>query len=374
MSGNASGKRLIVLGASARAAAHSAARAGLEPYAIDLFADRDLVALCPTVRIERYPAGFLPALAAAPDVPWMYTGGLENYPRLVEQLTRVRPLWGNRGDSLRAVRDPCRLARVLTGEGFRVPKLRSTGMERGGGKWLVKPRRGSGGLGVRWANDDDFARPNKGCVIQQYMEGECCSATYVAAGGRAVLLGATQQLVGRDWDIEPPFVYVGSLAPLALSTSEYQRLARLGEVLASRFGLVGLVGVDFVRAEGEIWPLEVNPRYTASVEVLERVTGRSLVADHMAACADAALPDEAIHGNGGCAGKAVVYARRPCIWRESVMPDAADVPNDGQTFEPGQPLVSLFASGDRLAAVERSLRSRAAAVLDQVIEARRTAK
>ena len=57
-----------------------------------------------------------------------------------------------------------------------------------------------------------------------------------------------------------------------------------------------------------------------------------------------------------------------------VVQKPADVPNDGQAFEPGQPLVSLFASGDRLAAVERSLRSRAAAVLDQVIEARRTAK
>ena len=33
--------RILILGASARAAAASALRAGLEPFAIDLFADRD---------------------------------------------------------------------------------------------------------------------------------------------------------------------------------------------------------------------------------------------------------------------------------------------------------------------------------------------
>jgi hypothetical protein len=49
------GRSLTIVGASARAAAFSAARAGFEPYAIDHFADRDLAELCPAVRVERYP-------------------------------------------------------------------------------------------------------------------------------------------------------------------------------------------------------------------------------------------------------------------------------------------------------------------------------
>src|SRR5437588_46110 len=101
-------RSLIVLGASARAAAFSARRAGFEPYAIDLFADRDLAAICPSVKIRRYPHDFLVALAAAPQAPWIYTGGLENFPRLVDRLADVRPLLGNSGHVLRRVRDPQR--------------------------------------------------------------------------------------------------------------------------------------------------------------------------------------------------------------------------------------------------------------------------
>jgi predicted ATP-grasp superfamily ATP-dependent carboligase len=372
VSGKASGRRLIVLGASARAAAQSAARAGFEPHAIDLFADRDLVAMCPAVRIERYPAGFLPALAAAPEATWIYTGGLENYPRLVERMAGVRPLWGNSGASLRGVRDPWRLSRVLADEGFRVPDLWSPGIDRGGGKWLVKPRLGSGGLGVRWASESDFASAGGRHVTQQYVEGECCSATYVAAGGQAMFVGATRQLVGRDWGVEPPFIYVGSIAPPALKAGEHQMLVRLGDMLAQRFGLVGLVGVDFVRAGGEIWPLEVNPRYTASAEVLERVTGMSLIDWHAAACTSEQLPPPVTSQSAVYAGKAVVYARQNCAWKQAAADDApsdwpviADIPHGGQRFAAGQPMVTVFAVGDSLAAVEHTLRVRR----DQILAA-----
>src|SRR5262245_61077027 len=56
----ASGQRLMIFGASARAAAFSALRAGLEPWCADLFADRDLQARCSVARIapSGYPGNF----------------------------------------------------------------------------------------------------------------------------------------------------------------------------------------------------------------------------------------------------------------------------------------------------------------------------
>src|SRR5258706_8042019 len=101
---------IIVVGASARAAAFSALRAGMRPYAIDLFADCDLVDVCPTVKIKRYPQDFEQALAAAPQAPWIYTGGQENYPDLVERMSALRPLYGNRANVLRIIRNPELLA------------------------------------------------------------------------------------------------------------------------------------------------------------------------------------------------------------------------------------------------------------------------
>src|SRR5206468_8888687 len=73
---------VLILGASARAAAFSARRAGLAPWCADLFADADLRRLCPVRRIDvaDYPAGLVTALADAPPGPVLYTGALENYP------------------------------------------------------------------------------------------------------------------------------------------------------------------------------------------------------------------------------------------------------------------------------------------------------
>jgi len=106
------GGLILIVGASARAAAFSALRAGLVPVASDLFGDEDLRAVARFVEpLGKYPAGFKAALLRMPEAPFLYTGGLENHGALVDQLARLRPLWGNDGSRLRrafALRRPAR--------------------------------------------------------------------------------------------------------------------------------------------------------------------------------------------------------------------------------------------------------------------------
>jgi predicted ATP-grasp superfamily ATP-dependent carboligase len=218
----------------------------------------------------------------------MYTGGLENYPRLVARLARLRPLWGNSAEVLSRVRDPWRLSRALAEAGLAFPPLARSAA---GGQWLVKPLRGSAGLGVRRATAGDLRERPRRTILQQFIEGASCSALYVAAGGRAVLLGATRQLLGSDFGLTSEFLYAGSIGPLVLRPDEHAKLQRLGDLLAEQFRLVGLFGIDFIRTPAEIWLLEVNPRYTASVEILERTSGRHFIALHAAACQYGRLPD-----------------------------------------------------------------------------------
>src|SRR5438105_75384 len=97
---------IIILGASARAAAFSAYRAGMQPWCADLFADADLARRFPVrkVPINEYPHGLVDTLPDAPDGPVIYTGGLENCPGLLLHIWggrdlipmgRGRWLWGN---------------------------------------------------------------------------------------------------------------------------------------------------------------------------------------------------------------------------------------------------------------------------------------
>ena len=88
--------QILLLGASVRALAIAARRGGWSVCAADMFLDRDLVQAgvqkveVQTLRgsvvfrqVHRYPTGFLVVVKDMPQIPWMYTGGLENYPRLL---------------------------------------------------------------------------------------------------------------------------------------------------------------------------------------------------------------------------------------------------------------------------------------------------
>src|SRR5205085_2639734 len=99
---------VLLVGASVRAAAFSALRAQLQPLCADLFADADLKARCPVVRIAagNYPAAIAAISAAVAPGPWIYTGGLENYRGLIRKVAARHSLWGNGPAELRKARAP----------------------------------------------------------------------------------------------------------------------------------------------------------------------------------------------------------------------------------------------------------------------------
>src|SRR5262245_47579876 len=123
-----SGRSLLIVGASTRAAAFSAGRAGLYPLCADLFADRDLQTRYLVTRIPggAYPAGFVDFIGRAPDVPWIYTGGLENHPLLVRRMASIRRLWGNDQPALRAARSPSHISSLLEAANLPHPRIQTS--------------------------------------------------------------------------------------------------------------------------------------------------------------------------------------------------------------------------------------------------------
>lgn len=376
--------RLMILGVSARAAALSAIRAGYVPLAADCFQDEDLAAACDSRRIDRYPADFESVAAGWPDCPWLYTGGLENHPKLVGRIAARRPLLGNPERVLRQVRDPFELADALRQAGLPCLDVSAAPPEASGGKWLRKPRRSGGGRRIEFvsmvAPEDRVPDRSNGksnparsarCrpfYYQRYVAGTPCSAVFVAAHGRAVLLGTTQQLIGAAWTGARGFEYAGSLGPLDLSPDEQTRWERIGHCLAGRLGLRGLFGVDAVITDEAIWVVEVNPRYTASVEVLELACDTNLLPLHVRACQNDELPEAWSVQPRRRAGKAIVFAERdgrvPAEFGHFVQrvnsaqarPVVADIPAVGRGFVRGEPLVTVLAEGDSLSEVEQALR------------------
>lgn len=384
---------LAIVGASARAAAASAMRAGFQPITADLFADADLRTIATATAIAPYPEGLLDWLRAIEPPAWMYTGALENYPELVDQMAWVAPLWGNPGDVLARVRSPWELADTLRDANLLFPETRADdrGLPRDG-SWLVKTYRGASGSGVRElaetgrhsglqdpSNAPCLALSLSPCLVfQQRVAGTPCAAVYVAAGGEAKLLGLTRQLIGERWLGAHGFQYCGSIGPSPMPPAALASIQQIGRVLVERFELMGLFGVDLVLDGERVWTIEVNPRYTASVEILERATGVHAVAAHAQACceereardselqATLASPQPPA-SSPRVHGKAIVFARSDVVITprfaqvalqgalEAPWPTVADVPPAGTLVEAGRPILTLFATGTSTNDVQQQL-------------------
>jgi predicted ATP-grasp superfamily ATP-dependent carboligase len=374
-----SGRSLVVAGASVRAFAASATRAGWSVHAADLFGDHDLRALAREVAtISPYPAGLPAAIAGWPSAPRVYTGALENHPDLLAALAKPRPLAGCPAACVRRVRDPDVLGPIVRDAGLGFPETRRD--PRGlaaDGSWLVKPLASGGGRGIRrWQRGEERESVPAGVIWQRLVVGRSWSAGYLLAGGTARLLAVSRQLVGCGWCHAAPFAYCGSLAFDLGTVAEPvgEQLRRLGDVLATEFGLVGLVGVDLViDPQRQVHLIEVNPRPTASLELVERATGLSLAAAHLAAFGFAPPPGEPRPWRGTW-GKAVLFAARPLVCDEAVVatllaerpgraepddsPAVADIPEAGQTIPGGGPVCTVFGSGESPPVALRRLRRR----------------
>ena len=365
---------LVILGGSVRAAAFSAQRAGFAPHCADCFADADLAGRFPTTRVEDFPEGLAAPAAEAPFGGWMYTGGLENYPELVDQITSKRSLYGNPGSILKRVRDPKRLVDALARGGLPYPAVNATGVNLPrDGSWLRKHRRSTGGRLVQiWDPRTTAPREDPDWYFQQRIAGTPVSAVYVSAGGQAVLLGVTEQLVGTDWCSGKLFWYCGSLGPLRLASPVRSIFEQIGNQLGFEFGLMGLFGVDAILADSTIWPVEVNPRYPASVEILERALGIKAIEIHVDACRRGKLPELVAPQSRRWSGKAVLNAKKDCIINDAfaqrvvaenqgtTWPAVADIPEVGKAISAGQPITTVLAECENREQLEQMLRDRIA--------------
>ncbi len=209
---------------------------------------------------------------------------------------------------------------------------------------------------------------------QQFISGTPCSAIFVAARGKAILCGATRQLIGTPWTGARGFEYAGSVGPLDITASERMKWEAIGNCLARRFALSGLFGVDAVMTEAAIWAVEVNPRYTASVEVVELACDTALLPLHVRACQSGELPPARFGSPLRRVGKAIIYAQKPgrvpvgfngVVRRMNTdpsRPTVADIPAVGAEFRAGEPLITVLAYAESPESAERSLRQRVAEV------------
>ncbi len=360
---------LLILGASTRAAAASAVRAGFAPVCADRFGDEDLRHIASVIAVDNDLHRTLDAVKKLPPTPWMYTGSLENDPKFIASVSERHTLLGNPREVLRKVRDPFWLERTL--RAYDLPALRVRSVRRLAAlvqatseRWLLKPTRGGGGCRIAvWSGQAPFT--SEQFHVQEQRLGKPMSALFIGRPDAAELIGVCEQLIGPTAGAPTEFGYAGSIGPITVNDRTRELLQRLGDTLTCEAQLRGLFGIDFILADDIPWLVELNPRYTASVEVLERALGRALLTEHATACGHRAAT---VRGPAlNCiVGKQIVYAAGDLTapplddlfeadGHTPELPLIADIPASGSRIANGWPICTVFAEGETITGCREQL-------------------
>ena len=275
---------VLVAGASIRAAVESASAAGFNVFGVDLFGDHETRLACDQFQtpldaqqdpkilqdwlLKMKPSSSQTLLIPTGGIQGVLTNapGLSNCPGsqlAVEQVLR----FGNLKYQMSL------LSKVASTTGVGVPETTSfTSVLCEGkhtGRWLVKHSGSTAGLGVQWSSHSVRKNDCANVQYQMWKPGRALGVQYFADGKCCHLLGVFRSLYTRLGSC--PFVYAGNYGPIHLDEQMIQKLETLGQKITSEGSIRGLFGVDLiVETSGQLWLLEINPRWTGASELIER--------------------------------------------------------------------------------------------------------
>lgn len=358
--------RILIVGFSTRAFAESAIRMGYNVVTLDYFGDRDQKELVENYSLKRdFQLNFnanalLRATHALKFDAITYTSNLENHPQVIEEFFKGKLALGNSAFCLSQVRNWGHLRLVCKEENIAYPPTLLSGEEqklRKSKGWLIKPIMSGAGHGIRFWRGEKL---DKRHIIQKWINGKVCSAVFVSDGQRCALLGLTEQLIGRKELGARGFAWCGNIFPLSIPTQERETVIKLVrkmvEVLTNSYGLQGVNGIDFILARDKKglkpYLIEVNPRYTASMELVEWAYKINIFDIHLDSF-NGKLPNFHLEEHlSRCSssffGKAIVYAKREKIvpntdgWKEK---GRRDIPFSGECIFARHPICTVLAQG-----------------------------
>ncbi|MCI0734273.1 MAG: ATP-grasp domain-containing protein [Methylococcaceae bacterium] len=333
-----------MIGLSARMLAVSAARSGLRPVAIDLFADSDTreVACCIGLpSLEAGPVlGALKTIVAERGRPWLvYGSGIDTRPDLVEHIAEIADLVGNAPSALRMLYDPGTFFKLLDSLSIPYPETRFT-IPENPTAWLWKIPFTEGGRGVLPAG----LCPDDGTgYYQKRLGGPAMSVLFLANRREARILGFNTQWTAGP-DARSPYRFSGVMNHAELTNRQKVQLGEHANKLVNSASLVGLNSLDFLIEDGECKVLELNPRPGASLMLYDDRFPLGLLAEHIHAVRNLEVrgPNPETFG---CLGLEIVFADRSCVPRQDLRwPNwTVDRPMPGTIIAAGEPLCTVTA-------------------------------
>nr|WP_256472521.1 ATP-grasp domain-containing protein [Methanocalculus sp. AMF5] len=211
---------------------------------------------------------------------------------------------------------------------------------------MMKPRTGAGG----WRNavvhtpeekEAWLAAIDLPSISQHLADGLPASVSCLSDGRRAVAVAANEQMLRGSGDAA--FGFAGSITPCDHPAAP--EMIRIAERIVAASGCVGSVGVDFLLSD-QVVAIEINPRFQATLDTVERAAGVNLFSLHMDACAKR-LPEKRPLSSR-YAARRILFADRDFSIKSNLVRFGGfitDIPPVGTEFLEGDAVVSVFGYG-----------------------------
>lgn len=344
--------RVLVAGFATRHVVCSAVNAGYEVHAIDSFCDQDLQWNAKTCKIFEH-LDSLPLLIEEsckeidPDILVVTSGA--------EDISVSKTISGNCRDKAGIFTDKKNIQDFFEENSVSVPSVIADGVYPA----MLKPCKGAGG----WRNtivnsaeeEDAFCNiwPETPYIRQKVIEGIPCSVSCIVSEGKAKAVSVNLQYL-RGGPGERAFGFAGAATPFLSEKNE--DLIREAERIASLSGCTGSIGIDFILDGEKIYAIEINPRFQATLDIIEMSTGFNIFEAHVNACRGF-LP-EFVPKAKRVAARRVIFADRDLRVEDDLkdlFPEVADIPSIGDEIEKGGAIISVYGEGATLAEAEDSL-------------------
>ena len=435
------GSHCLAIGFSVRALVQALREAGFSVIALDAFGDYDTreSAKVPQIITEWGAANPEKALQGVlafyrelhkplqTDIflPVFLAGGCENWPEFVSFLRKLPSIriLGPTAEQMRAFRSPefWRACTEGTSVGFPTSVFENSEPEaypkalsllcHSSTTWLRKSRSSGGGMGVflspppgshqatgdTHSTGDTATRStsSSGDYLQAFVSGRtlgvtCIVSRDVLSNPSITFIGATESWQAADWPGPTPFIYRGSFGPVPLTQSQVESIERVAMSLVLAVDAAGggtpetryrgWLQMDLIEdSDSRLWLLEVNPRWTAGMEVL-RLSGLANPVRLHAQAFGLSCPNETetttTGQNDQWIGKAIYYAPQPIPLTERLVRelhqhcsdgffDLPSIEAIGSQIELGHPLLTIVVTLDRQSLTYEQARREALSQLDQ---------
>ena len=274
---------VLIIAQSGRFLAQAATQAGYSVWVADSFGDQDTLSISQRwQQIPTFSANFLnilTKLTQGESCILIAGSGVELWYSLLNKLPPNIQVIGNSAQTIKTLKTPSLFFSLLNQLTLPHPPTQFD-LPRDTTNWLVKSVSGLGGTHIQYLNQTaDTDTRNQ--YFQYFVKGNSGSALFLANGKSAQLISINKQLLSPNKNT--PFRLGSIETPWNISEKHRQQLKQAVAKITFATGLLGLNSIDFIISEhGELQLLEVNPRPSASAELIDSEI--PLFQHHLNAC------------------------------------------------------------------------------------------